>query len=80
MSYLSDPQFQEFARQAGGFAVEMNTLSRRLAAIIHEMRTGITPFRLDGATSLNDPSRPTGSLGNNGPSQAASPSGNLMFS
>jgi len=80
LSYLSDPQFQEFARQAGGFAVEMNTLSRRLAAIIHEMRTGITPFRLDGATSLNDPSRPTGSLGNNGPSQAASPSGNLMFS
>jgi methyl-accepting chemotaxis protein len=78
--YLSDPQFQEFARQAGGFAVEVNTLSKRLAAIIHEMRTGITPFRLDGATSLNDSIKPTGTLGNSDPFQPAPPNGNLISS
>jgi methyl-accepting chemotaxis protein len=48
-------QHQEFVRQAGSFGLEVNTLAKRLGTIIQEMRTGITPFRLDSAVaSMND--------------------------
>jgi methyl-accepting chemotaxis protein len=48
-------QHQEFVRQAGSFALEVNTLARRLSAILQEMRTGITPFRFDSAVAgMND--------------------------
>jgi HAMP domain-containing protein len=48
---ISEAQYQEFARQAGSFAVEVNALSRRLAAIVQEMRSGIVPFHLEGGSA-----------------------------
>ena len=50
-------QYQEFARQAGSYAVEINALSRRLAAIVQEMRTGIVPFHLEGSGNQGEPAR-----------------------
>ncbi|HEX7736310.1 MAG TPA: hypothetical protein VF458_15765 [Ktedonobacteraceae bacterium] len=50
---VSEARYQEFVRQAGSFAVEINSLARRLAAIIQEMRTGLGPFQLEGGTSTN---------------------------
>lgn len=47
---ISEAQYQEFVRQAGSFAVEINALARRLAAIIQEMRTGIVPFHLESSS------------------------------
>ncbi|HVU66768.1 MAG TPA: HAMP domain-containing protein [Ktedonobacteraceae bacterium] len=40
-------QYQEFVRQAGSFAVEMNDLARRLAAIIQEVRTSVATFHYE---------------------------------
>jgi methyl-accepting chemotaxis protein len=50
----TDPQFQDFLRQAGSFAVEVNVFSQRLVAIIQEMRSSVTPFRLEGAANMGD--------------------------
>ncbi len=54
MSMQQSEQFQEFARQAGNFGVEVNTLSKRLVAIVQEMRTSVTPFHLDTGTAMSD--------------------------
>jgi len=50
---LSDVQAQEIARFALGYAQEINTLLRRLMRIIQEMRSVVTPFRLEGATDMS---------------------------
>jgi hypothetical protein len=50
----AEMQYQELLRQAGSFAVEVNALSKRLAVIIQEMRSGIIAFRLEGATPLSE--------------------------
>jgi HAMP domain-containing protein len=54
---ITEVQYQEFVRQAGGFAVEINALSKRLAAIIQEMRSGIVPFHLEGSANPGEPGR-----------------------
>lgn len=51
---ITEAQYEEFVRQAGSFAVEINALSKRLAMIIREMRAGIVPFRLEGEGSLGE--------------------------
>lgn len=53
---ISEALFQEFVRQAGSFAVEVNALSKRLNTIIQEMRTGIGAFHLEGS-SPDEPAR-----------------------
>lgn len=50
-------QHQQFVRQAGSFAVEVNSLSKRLSAIIQEARSGITPFRLEGSAGGSKPAQ-----------------------
>jgi methyl-accepting chemotaxis protein len=54
---IPEAQYQEFVRQAGSFAVEVNALARRLAAIIQEMRTGIVPFHLEDGGNQGEPFR-----------------------
>jgi methyl-accepting chemotaxis protein len=49
-----EEQYQEFVRKAGSFGIEINALSRRLAATIKEMRTSITPFRLEGGDAESE--------------------------
>lgn len=49
---------EEFERQAATFAIEMNTLMRRLNAIVQETRSNITPFHVKGAEGSRSPSRP----------------------
>ncbi|HEY0757343.1 MAG TPA: HAMP domain-containing protein [Ktedonobacteraceae bacterium] len=48
---ITETQYLEFVRQAGSFAVEINALAKRLGAILQEMRTGIVPFHLEGASN-----------------------------
>ena len=50
---LSDAQAQETARFALGYAQEINILLQRLQRIIQDMRSTVTPFRLEGATDIN---------------------------
>lgn len=50
----SDVQFQEFIRQAGGFGADVHTFSRRLGAIVQEMRVSITPFHLEGSGGIEE--------------------------
>lgn len=59
-SLHSEAQYQEFVRQAGSFAVEVNALSKRLTTIIQEMRTGIAPFRLEGTAVMGEPAKAIG--------------------
>jgi hypothetical protein len=54
---VSEAQYHEFVRQAGSFAIEVNALSKRLAAIIQEMRTGIVPFHLESGGGQSDTAR-----------------------
>jgi methyl-accepting chemotaxis protein len=56
-SSISNAQYQEFVRQAGSFAVEVNALSKRLTAIIYEMRTGMIPFHLEGSSNPGESAR-----------------------
>lgn len=72
-----EAQYQEFVRQAGSFGVEVNALSKRLAAIIQEMRTGIAPFRLEGGATLGEFGKPAPTQQPAEPSSFAS-SGNLI--
>jgi hypothetical protein len=69
---VTKAQYQEFVRQAGAFAVEMNALARRLAVIIQEMRTGVAAFHFEGGGS--EPGKVT-SLQAEPELFAASPSG-----
>jgi hypothetical protein len=69
---VADAQYQEFVRQAGSFAVEVNALSKRLAVIIQEMRGSITPFRLEGLASMGEPVKTPANLPPAEFSQAAS--------
>lgn len=75
---VSEAEYQELLRQAGSFAVEANALSRRLTAIIQEIRTAVTPFRLDSTASMGEPLKtPSASLSAE-QAFAASASGNLL--
>ncbi|HET8842010.1 MAG TPA: hypothetical protein VFN35_11120 [Ktedonobacteraceae bacterium] len=53
MNSPSEAEFQELLRQTGSFATEVNALTKRLAIIIQEMRTGIVPFRLEGSMNMD---------------------------
>jgi len=56
---LSDAQAQETARFALAYAQEINILLQRLQRIIQEMRSIVTPFRLEGVTDMSTVQRET---------------------
>lgn len=78
MPSVVDAEFQEFVRQAGSFAVEVNSLTKRLAAIVQEMRIGIAPFRLEGITGIETQDSPGPVSGSFSNEARATSSGNLI--
>ena len=77
---VSEAHYQDFLRQAGAFAVEVNALSKRLTVIIQEMRTGITPFHLEGlgAVGMGESAKSTADLPPGDTPFPSTPSGNLL--